>query len=133
MTSFDINITNREKWLIIILREFDFLYINGYNISNIDLYDRESSVTYYSKKNKREILIMWADWNKIYVQITITNSWFWEKDTINVHDIARKNPFNIEIPIDVHDNNYGDIIKINADFIKKNLMDIIRDDKWVEI
>jgi hypothetical protein len=133
MTSFDISITNREKWLIIILREFDFLYINGYNISNIDLYDRESFVTYYSKKNKRKILINWADTNQIYVQITRINSWFRGTDSINVYEIARRNPFNKEIPLDVHDNNYGDIIKINADFIKKNLMDIIRDDKWVEI
>jgi len=105
MTSFDISITNREKWLIIILREFNYLCNNNYNVSGICLFGRESFVTYYSKKNKREILIMWDDSNKIYVQITRINSWFRGTDSINVYEIARRNPFNKEIPHDVHDNN----------------------------
>lgn len=122
-------LTETEIQFLSLLRNFDFLRSNGYSIKEFVLYGRETYLFYENNNIKQSIYIEWAPINDLkikFVKKSLFGGEFNLKDILNYFDegISIKDP---PIYIDMLE-----VIELNAKFIQKHLMPIIKGELWID-
>ena len=120
-----VNLNTSDHFIIEVVRNFDFLKEYGYHISDIYDYRGELGVIYKSRKVRRIIDIGW--WEFFHFEIERT---FIFTRRISIYDLYEYyHEGNLRVLI--NHNNYVNLIKRNADFVKKNLIPLISGKRWI--
>ena len=120
-------LTGQEHFLIETIRKFRFL--NGYHVKGIELCSSEPEITLECRRKKRRIGIRWT--NTGVLELIITKiGWIFDQE-IYLEEL--KSHFNMEdLGVTINPNNYCEIIRENADFVKRHaIMRIVNGKDWI--
>ncbi len=127
-----LNLTENEKIFIRIFIAYVFLLKMDYTIKNLSIYGKDLYIRYYSKLNKREVLVELDEANNLFTQIkrreilNVTNI----NNIFNIYDLAQENEE--IIPINIIENKLDFVLEKNVSFMKDKLLDIINGKEWIK-
>lgn len=123
-----VELTEKEHFIIEVLRQFGFLRKLEYDIKGLEIYTQNPKLIFESWKAKRIIVISWTDLDAFRLQITSTVRF--SKKQIFIHDLySQFHSGYLDLKINL--SNYCEIIKKNAEFVKVNLIKVINGDSWI--
>lgn len=124
-----VELSEGEHFVLEVLRNFSFLHDFGYKNDGALIYFHERGVDYVNWHIYRQISIQWWSYEDYLCIYFYDTRGFWKR--ISIHDLYsyykaghRNNT--------VHSGNYADIVKENADFMKRKLMPIVKGEKWIK-
>ena len=128
----EIEITDTEQALIVLLRSFDFLRYEGYDVSELRLYGPYSCLCYKKRWSNLQVYIEWAPMNSLRTVIRKKRLLFDKEFSLNkAFRIINKyyvseyeNP-----PIYI---TMQKVINYHAEFIQQHLMPVIRGEMWID-
>lgn len=126
----EMNLTDNEMALILILRKFDFLRQNDYSIKELLLYGKDHYLIFENTKIRQKLYIEWAPSNSL--EIKCTRMLLFGGGTFELKDIYKhyESGYSLKdsIPIYV---TMEKVIDLNVNFIQQNLMPVIRGEIWI--
>lgn len=119
--------TENEATLILLLRKFDFLRNNGYQIIELTLHGTETYIVYKNSRINQTIHIEWAPIN--FLEIRISRSYLFRSKETNLNDIYRLySDKNLSLTL----KSISDVIEGYSSFIKNQLIPLIKGKVWVD-
>lgn len=128
----EIEITDTEQALIALLRSFDFLRYEGYDVKELKLWGPESYLCYKKRWSNLEVYIEWAPKNSLRTVIRKKRLLFNKEFSLHkAFRIINKNYVSeyehppMYITMDK-------VINYHSEFIQQHLMPVIRGEKWID-
>lgn len=128
----EIEITDTEQALIVLLRSFDFLRYEGYDVKELKLWGPESYLCYKKRWSILEVYIEWAPKNSLRTVIRKKRLLFNKEFSLHkAFRIINKNYVSeyehppMYITMDK-------VINYHSEFIQQHLMPVIRGEMWID-
>ena len=128
----EIEITDTEQTLILLLRSFDFLRYEGYEVDGFSLSGLYSFISYQKKWSNLQVYIEWAPENSL-------------KTVIRKKRLLLDKEFSLNNAFRMINKNYvseyehpaiyitmQQVINYHSEFIQQHLMPVIRGEKWID-
>lgn len=128
----EIEITDTEQTLILLLRSFDFLRYEGYDVKELRLWGTCSCLCYKKRWSNLQVYIEWAPMNSLRTVIRKKRLLF-DKELslhkafriINKNCVSEYEHPPIYITMDK-------VINYHSEFIQQHLMPVIRGERWID-
>lgn len=128
----EIEITDTEQTLLLLLRSFDFLRYEGYEVNELRLYGTNSCLCYKKRWSNLRVYIEWAPEN--YLKTVIR-----KKCLLFCKEFSLSKAFRIINRNYVSEYEHPPIymtmqkvINYHAEYIQQHLMPIIRGEMWID-
>lgn len=128
----EIEITDTEQTLILLLRSFDFLRREGYVVSELRLYGPYSYLCYKKQWSGLQVCIEWVPENSLITVIKKRRLLFDKEFSLHkAFRIINKNYVSEyeHPPIFI---TMERVINYHSEFIQQHLMPVIRDQMWID-
>lgn len=126
-----VELKENEQCFLLLLRNFDFLRSQGYNIKEFSPYGRWHYLRYENKRIRQSVSMEWDPTNYLLIEISRTS--LFHGDTFALKDIYRyfdKNMCDLVCPpMYIY---MSEIIEINVNLIQQHLMPIIKGEIWID-